>query len=77
MNYLLTMLFDGTAYHGWQRQDNAVTVQEKLEDAVFQLFGQRVSATGCSRTDAGVHANASRRIFMRKKNVRWIRSYLG
>ncbi len=67
MNYLLTMLFDGTAYHGWQRQDNAVTVQEKLEDAVFQLFGQRVSATGCSRTDAGVHAKCFKANFHAEK----------
>ena len=34
MNYLLTLMFDGTSYHGWQRQANGITVQQKLEDAV-------------------------------------------
>ena len=68
MNYLLTMLFDGSGYHGWQRQENAVTVQEKLEDAVFQLFGERVSVTGCSRTDAGVHAKCFKANFHADKD---------
>lgn len=57
MNHLITLRYDGTAYHGWQRQENAVTVQEKVEDAIEELFGERVSASGCSRTDTGVHAN--------------------
>ncbi len=56
MNYLLTLMFDGTSYHGWQRQENGITVQQKLEDAVSELFCTDVSVTGCSRTDAGVHA---------------------
>ncbi len=56
MNYLLTLRFNGTNYHGWQRQENAVTVQEMLEGAVYQLFGEKTNVTGCSRTDAGVHA---------------------
>ena len=63
MNYLLTLAFDGGAYHGWQRQDNAVTVQEKVEDAVYGLFGQRVHVIGCSRTDAGVHAKCFKASF--------------
>ena len=67
MNYLLTLKFCGTAYHGWQRQNNAVTVQEKLENAVFSLFGERVSVTGCSRTDAGVHANCFKANFKAEK----------
>lgn len=58
MNYLLTLMFDGANYHGWQRQDNAVTVQQKVEEAVFSLLGAAVSVTGCSRTDAGVHAHS-------------------
>lgn len=57
MNYLVTLKYDGSAYHGWQRQDNAVTVQEKVEDALAELFRAKVSVTGCSRTDTGVHAN--------------------
>jgi len=67
MNYLLTLKFCGTAYHGWQRQTNAVSVQEKLENAVYSLFGERVSVAGCSRTDAGVHANCFKANFKTEK----------
>ncbi len=52
----ITLRYDGTAYHGWQVQPNAVTVQVKLQDAVEAVTGVRVGVTGCSRTDAGVHA---------------------
>lgn len=56
-NYLLTLSFDGTNYHGWQVQPNAVTVQSRLQDAAEQILGVRVPVTGCSRTDAHVHAD--------------------
>lgn len=69
MNYLLTLKFCGTAYHGWQRQNNAVSVQEKLENAVFGLFGEKTSVTGCSRTDAGVHANCFKANFKAEKHL--------
>ncbi len=54
---LLKIKYLGTAYHGWQVQSNAVTVQETLQDAVESILGKREDVTGCSRTDAGVHAN--------------------
>ncbi len=54
---LLTLRFCGGAYHGWQVQKNAVTVQQRVQDAVEAVFGVREDLTGCSRTDAGVHAN--------------------
>lgn len=57
MNYLITLKYDGGAYHGWQRQENAMSVQQRVEEAAAELFGQKISVTGCSRTDAGVHAN--------------------
>ncbi len=53
---LVTLSFDGTAYHGWQVQNNAVTVQSVVQDAVESVFGSRLNVTGCSRTDSGVHA---------------------
>lgn len=53
---LLTLQYDGTRYHGWQVQRNARTVQEVLQDAVERITGVRSGITGCSRTDAGVHA---------------------
>ena len=56
MQILLTVSYDGTDYAGWQRQENAVTVQEKLEDALASLLKRRVQTYGASRTDAGVHA---------------------
>lgn len=47
----------GTAYHGFQRQDNAITVQNVLEDRLSRLTASEVKINGCSRTDTGVHAN--------------------
>jgi tRNA pseudouridine38-40 synthase len=52
----LLLEYDGTGLGGWQRQDNAPTVQGHLEAALEQLLGHPVSVTGASRTDAGVHA---------------------
>ena len=54
---LLTLRYDGTAYHGWQVQPNGVTVQQVVQDAVEAVTGVRSGVTGCSRTDAGVHAD--------------------
>lgn len=56
MNIALILSYDGTAYHGWQTQRNAVSVQETLTRAVSSLLGQQVSVSGVGRTDAGVHA---------------------
>lgn len=53
----LTIQYDGSAYHGWQVQKNAVSVQEVFQDAVERVFGSRLDVVGCSRTDTGVHAN--------------------
>ena len=52
----LIVEYDGTGYSGWQRQINAVSVQQRLEEAIARLTGQVVSVVGSSRTDAGVHA---------------------
>ncbi len=57
MNVLLTLQYDGTHYHGWQVQPNGITVQETLQNAIEEITGVRSAVTGCSRTDAGVHAN--------------------
>lgn len=54
--YFLTFSYDGTAYHGWQAQPNAVTVQQQLERALGLLLRRSVSVVGAGRTDAGVHA---------------------
>ncbi len=62
-NILLTIQYDGTAYSGWQRQPNAVTVQGELERALKKICGGPVELQGTSRTDAGVHALGQRASF--------------
>lgn len=54
---LLTLRYDGTRYCGWQVQKNAVSVQQTVQDAIERVTGVRAGLTGCSRTDAGVHAD--------------------
>ena len=56
-NLLFKIAFDGAAFHGWQQQENAVTVQGELKRAWEGLTGEIPNIIGCSRTDAGVHAN--------------------
>ena len=55
-NIAMRIRYDGTNYHGWQSQSNGVTVQSTIEKALSELTGSDVKVTGCSRTDAGVHA---------------------
>ena len=54
---MLTLRYRGTRYHGFQVQKNGVTVCQVFQDAVQEVFGSRLDVKGCSRTDAGVHAN--------------------
>lgn len=55
-NVRLQIAYDGSRFHGWQRQDGFASVQEALEDAFACLIGERVSVQGSGRTDTGVHA---------------------
>ena len=54
--YRIVIAYDGTAYSGWQYQENAVGIQQVVEDALAYLDGAPVRVYGSSRTDAGVHA---------------------
>ncbi|HKG06298.1 MAG TPA: tRNA pseudouridine(38-40) synthase TruA [Pedobacter sp.] len=54
--YFIELSYNGTGYHGWQIQPNAITVQECLDKALSTYFRQVVTSLGCGRTDAGVHA---------------------
>ena len=54
--YLLDISFDGTAYHGWQRQPNGMSVEERVTQGLSTLLRHEVSIVGAGRTDAGVHA---------------------
>ena len=55
-NIAVKIMYDGSRYHGWQYQKNGITVQERMEQVLSELTNEDVSVTGCSRTDAGVHA---------------------
>lgn len=54
---VIDIAYDGTAYAGWQKQPNAVAVQELLDKALGTLLREEVASTGAGRTDAGVHAS--------------------
>lgn len=56
MRYFIEFSYKGTAYNGWQKQNNALTVQEVLEKAMTTYFRRPIALTGSSRTDTGVHA---------------------
>jgi tRNA pseudouridine38-40 synthase len=56
VRYFIRLSFLGTRYSGWQIQDNAVSVQQDLNNALSVLLKHPVLTTGCGRTDAGVHA---------------------
>jgi len=54
--YFIELAYDGSNYHGWQVQPNALTVQEVLDNALTTVLRQPIATTGCGRTDTGVHA---------------------
>ena len=56
-NIKVKIAYRGTAYHGFQRQENSVAVQNVVEGVLSRLTAAQVSVNGCSRTDTGVHAN--------------------
>ena len=56
MRYFLTLAYNGTSFHGWQRQPNASSVQQALEEALTTLLRKPIIITGAGRTDTGVHA---------------------
>ena len=56
MRLALVVEYDGTAYHGFQHQVNALSIQEEIEEAIKRITGERLRVKGAGRTDAGVHA---------------------
>ncbi len=54
--YFTDISFDGTAYHGWQKQKNGLSIQQVLEEKFSSKLRHSIKLTGCGRTDAGVHA---------------------
>ncbi len=57
MRYFLHIGYDGSNYSGWQRQTDAASVQETIEQNLQQIFKQYIPVWGCGRTDSGVHAS--------------------
>lgn len=55
-NLLIKIAYDGMGYHGWQIQQNAITVQEVFQTALYKILGEQADIKACSRTDTGVHA---------------------
>ncbi len=60
---LIRVAYDGTAYHGWQVQQGAVTIEGVLNEKLSELTGEEITVIGASRTDAGVHALANAAVF--------------
>jgi len=56
LRYLIKLAYNGTNYHGWQKQINARSVQQVLEEKLSLLLGTTIETLGCGRTDTGVHA---------------------
>lgn len=59
----LTVAYDGTAYHGWQLQNNGITIESELNRCLTDLLGEPIQVAGASRTDAGVHALGNVAVF--------------
>jgi tRNA pseudouridine38-40 synthase len=54
--YAIELAYNGTSYHGWQKQKNAKSVQGELDEKLSILLREPIETLGCGRTDAGVHA---------------------
>lgn len=68
-NYKLIIQYDGTNYAGWQIQSNAVSVQQKITDAIEIIIKEKVNLIGSGRTDSGVHALGQAANFRTEKDI--------
>lgn len=57
MRYFLSIGYDGSRYHGWQIQHDAISVQQTIDDHLSVFLREEIKVVGCGRTDAGVHAS--------------------
>tara|TARA_B100000579_G_scaffold333863_1_gene284372 strand:+ start:5321 stop:6058 length:738 start_codon:yes stop_codon:yes gene_type:complete len=67
--YKINIEYDGTDFVGWQKQENGISIQSSLEDAIYKLTNEDVTIFGAGRTDAGVHAKNQVAHFEIKKNL--------
>ena len=68
-NYKLTIEYDGTNFVGWQRQENGLSIQHLIEDAIYKLSNKKTIIFGAGRTDAGVHAEGQVANFELESNL--------
>jgi len=73
--YQIKVEYDGTNFVGWQYQKNGLSIQEILQNAIFQFSKEKVTVTGAGRTDAGVHAYCQT-IHFDTSSVREIKSWI-
>ena len=71
--YFLELSYDGTRYHGWQSQPNAIGVQQLINEALSTVLRAEIETTGCGRTDTGVHARQFFAHFEAARAIRPIR----
>ncbi len=69
MRYFIKLSYRGTRYHGWQKQDNANSIQEVLENALSKKIREKILLTGAGRTDTGVHAKEMTAHFDVSQNI--------
>ncbi len=69
MRYYLHLAYKGTNYSGWQRQKNALTIQQIVEEKIGEILKEKTIVIGCGRTDAGVHASQYILHFDTKKEI--------
>ena len=67
-NFKIILAYNGTAYHGWQRQNNALAVQQVLEEAILSLTGQTVTVNGCRSARKKILCKLSYRVH---NNLPW------
>ena len=66
---LIVIAYDGTNYHGWQIQPNAVTIEQIINESLTKLLNEDIEVIGASRTDAGVHAYGNIAVFDTNTNI--------
>ena len=69
-NFKITIEYDGTNFVGWQRQDNGLSIQEAIENAILKLTSEKITLFGAGRTDSGVHALGQVAHFNLKKEIK-------
>jgi len=76
MKYMMVISYDGSKFHGFQRQNNVRNVQGYLEENVSEILGEPVVVKGAGRTDRGVHANYQVVDFETSKSIKNLKKKL-